>query len=561
MGLHYDNSEWLDLYNKYDIFFNWTKYIKIIQQENTECNISRFRRDDGFSRSSVDGFNALYVLEHKYSHYYLDARHLITILTGSQLDENYRSDIRQAFLDVVDRIKMGDPSLDMTIVLQLFTRLKLARYELMKYTECKQHRNTKYDHELWARLKIFNQEFNFSKTDIIETLKAPITKDGKVSETKDDKDSKASEIYNGALNQKFAESILSHLPEQGTEKITLVRYRDYDKYKIRTTGENDPCPSETLNYLTYFTKPRKRIIVEPKCKLPDILSLPKHLIELNKTNPLAVTFSMSPVTERDLHDVNYELVQNIYTYEDVPGAINFWVDFAASNFTGHLLEGLIAQEELMVWQSPYLIPLLKTKANLVVRSDDGLEKQEKDASRALEGSPTPLIVLGVNKHFTIRDTWRVIEPSYKIATVKPPKPINILAMAAPFSGYSSKEGGLSDHILTAIDYFNTAYAAFSLAKDTFTSENIVIHTGAWGCGMFGGDIRIALYTQMLAAKLVGVHLRMYLQPQEHIEAFTNVKQYMIDNHTRPPMHVGFHQYVLSNLESFKQIINPSLSKD
>ena len=197
-----------------------------------------------------------------------------------------------------------------------------------------------------------------------------------------------------------------------------------------------------------------------------------------------------------------------------------------------------------------MIPL----SNLEVRSKN--HEREEKVSRAFEGSPTPLIVVGANRHFSISNMWGIIAEKPTVVKIEPAKPINVLAMSAPYSGGSIKYGGLSEHMLTIKDYFNTALAAFRLAKDAFYDRKIVIHTGAWGCGVFGGDIRVALFTQMFAAKLAGVDLRVYLYDrdvQKHqyfIKTFSDIKEYVDKN----IVYIQFKHlilYIQDKLEAFK----------
>ena len=45
--------------------------------------------------------------------------------------------------------------------------------------------------------------------------------------------------------------------------------------------------------------------------------------------------------------------------------------------------------------------------------------------------------------------------------------------------------------------------------------------------MFAGDIRVALFTQMFAAKLVGVDIYMYLIDEYHIHMYNKIKEYVL----------------------------------
>ena len=62
-----------------------------------------------------------------YGHKYLDSRHLITIMFGSQDDPNYRKNLRDPLKNL-----LSDKSLSDGQKLQLFTRIKIAIYEGLK---------------------------------------------------------------------------------------------------------------------------------------------------------------------------------------------------------------------------------------------------------------------------------------------------------------------------------------------------------------------------------------------------------------------------------------------
>ncbi len=79
-----------------------------------------------------------------------------------------------------------------------------------------------------------------------------------------------------------------------------------------------------------------------------------------------------------------------------------------------------------------------------------------------------------------------------------PRPINIIAMAAPDmkgKAYYSKED-----LKQAL---NTAYRAFQLAESHGIKQ---IHTGPWGAGVFGNSENVTAVLQILAAQYAGVQL-------------------------------------------------------
>lgn len=88
--------------------------------------------------------------------------------------------------------------------------------------------------------------------------------------------------------------------------------------------------------------------------------------------------------------------------------------------------------------------------------------------------------------------------------IRPSTSSNIIAMAAPSGGrgeYTARE-------ITSV--FSTAYTAFSAALQESAAgdagRRVVIHSGFWGCGAFGGNRRLMVALQALAARAAGVGL-------------------------------------------------------
>ncbi|MDQ3440927.1 MAG: poly(ADP-ribose) glycohydrolase, partial [Planctomycetota bacterium] len=87
--------------------------------------------------------------------------------------------------------------------------------------------------------------------------------------------------------------------------------------------------------------------------------------------------------------------------------------------------------------------------------------------------------------------------------IDPPTRTNIIAMAAPSGG----SGDYTEREIASI--FATAYTAFAAAAQESTrargpSTRTIIHSGFWGCGAFGGNRRLMIALQALAARGAGV---------------------------------------------------------
>ena len=126
-------------------FNNNNNLFEILLNEIIElkCPLNRFPSDDGFENSSSIGdIKTKNIINGGYGHRYLDSRHMLTILLGSQTDPTYRYAIRKPLKDLIkeiynaDLIKKTYPDI-ITQKLQIFTRLKIALYEGLKLNkEC-----------------------------------------------------------------------------------------------------------------------------------------------------------------------------------------------------------------------------------------------------------------------------------------------------------------------------------------------------------------------------------------------------------------------------------------
>jgi len=88
--------------------------------------------------------------------------------------------------------------------------------------------------------------------------------------------------------------------------------------------------------------------------------------------------------------------------------------------------------------------------------------------------------------------------------IEPPTITHFIAMAAPSGGsgaYTEQEIGF---------VFATAYTAFAAARQERVGTagmgtNTTVHTGFWGCGAFGGNRRLMIALQSLAARAAGIN--------------------------------------------------------
>jgi len=126
------------LFKKYNDDIKFNDIIEQIKKEQKLCSLSKFPGSDGFG-SNPDEMLKMNFLNEYYGHKFLDPRHLITILLGSQGNPNYRQELRDTIpelLTKLEKLKETDPKKYELYVLQLFSRLKLAQFEPIKLGDC-----------------------------------------------------------------------------------------------------------------------------------------------------------------------------------------------------------------------------------------------------------------------------------------------------------------------------------------------------------------------------------------------------------------------------------------
>lgn len=176
------------------------------------------------------------------------------------------------------------------------------------------------------------------------------------------------------------------------------------------------------------------------------------------------------------------------------------------NFAHHdLFHGyghfMFAQDEIQVAEHP----LLASIREFMLARDDSLRPLTVE-----HGEPTPVIIRSVPR--TIRvDTRHVYGARFarsedelireSVCAVEGPSHSNILAIEAPISS------GNRTYTRSEIEYtLNTAYSGFRafVLSSAPTEKPLVLHTGNWGCGAYGGNRQLMISLQIIAASLAGI---------------------------------------------------------
>lgn len=192
-----------------------------------------------------------------------------------------------------------------------------------------------------------------------------------------------------------------------------------------------------------------------------------------------------------------------FRYGNTESAADWFMNFAHHDLFNGYGHFMFAQDEIQVAEHP----VLASFREMMLTRTDGLRPATVE-----DGKPTPVLFRDVQRTVNI-DTREIYGARFARAndeTIKdavellePPRTSNILAIEAPISSgnriYSRGE------IEAA---FNTAYSGFRAtilaATDFAAMEPVVIHTGNWGCGAYGGNRQLMLTIQMMAAQLAGV---------------------------------------------------------
>lgn len=202
----------------------------------------------------------------------------------------------------------------------------------------------------------------------------------------------------------------------------------------------------------------------------------------------------------------------IYTYEpeaDLPGAVEWHVNFADPLLFFAYGSALFAQDELQTAEHPALGSLVE-----LLRAGDhrGMTEDEE--------GPTPVLVTGVERRCVVaidvseaggrpRGLYGNEFSAASVETVRratkrldPPTTSNLIAIAAPAYGMGPYARETVERILV------TAFTGFAAAKTESASlapgKPVVVKTGFWGCGVFGGDRVLMTLLQVLAAAMAGV---------------------------------------------------------
>ena len=197
---------------------------------------------------------------------------------------------------------------------------------------------------------------------------------------------------------------------------------------------------------------------------------------------------------------------------DAQPAVEWHLNFADPNLFYAYGWAMFAQDEIQVAEHPVLASLR-----------EALVAGGLPARTVAAGRPTPALVMGAERRVRIATDPRAERggPSwlYGIAfaeaaaeevrqatvAINPPTITNVIALAAPFGGHGRYR---REQIELALSTAHSGFRAAVLESQRVAGPDVrvVVHSGFWGCGAFGGNRVLMTMLQALAAEMAGLHL-------------------------------------------------------
>jgi hypothetical protein len=250
----------------------------------------------------------------------------------------------------------------------------------------------------------------------------------------------------------------------------------------------------------------------------------------------------------------FEVVPGWFRYgpPDDPAIPEWHLNFASSVAFSTYGLALFAQDEMQVLEHPALMSLHEA---LVA---------ERHLPRTVEhgGRPTPVLVRGVERRCAIdtapdaaagrprglygnefeRAPVQAILEATRV--LDPPPRSRILAIEAPALGF----GRYRDDEIAFV--LQTAWAGFAAARAVDDGRPVVIHSGYWGCGAYGGNRVLMVLLQCLAADAAGIGRLVLHAGSEEADALEGVASaesiraragasVVTDEAIRRAVHMGF----------------------
>jgi hypothetical protein len=232
------------------------------------------------------------------------------------------------------------------------------------------------------------------------------------------------------------------------------------------------------------------------------------------------------IRRRDTHVDGHP---DVFQYDPPPpGEVHWHQNFANVDLFAYYAGPLLAQDELQVLEHP---ALASVREALLERGDSTLVVEGRE--------PTPILIAGVERRCALatgRDSsvgryssiygnaFASADPQTVRSAVTPLRPLrrsNILAIEAPAYGRGR---------YTRVDIafvLRTAFTGYLAARLESASLGggegpplVVVHTGFWGCGAYGGNRYLMSLLQIAAAEAAGIdRLEFHAVDQQGFQVF------------------------------------------
>ncbi|MBW4487858.1 MAG: hypothetical protein KME12_08715 [Trichocoleus desertorum ATA4-8-CV12] len=255
-----------------------------------------------------------------------------------------------------------------------------------------------------------------------------------------------------------------------------------------------------------FYDPNKQLVYDIACPAG---AVHQGKIVFSRWRKISLPETLDPTQ----HQTAYEPRADYFGYEPLPpgsSVVEWYLNFAHYDLFCAYDGPLFAQDEMQVAEHPALGSLR-----------EALLASDLQPLTVENGEPTPALIMGVERRCAIatdpnpeRDRpYGLYGNNFAMASttaieqattvLNPPTISNILAMEAPAGGYGSYKLKEIEYILsTAFTGFTAARIESSLNVDR--THQVVIHTGFWGCGAYGGNRVLMALLQILAAHLARI---------------------------------------------------------
>ena len=223
------------------------------------------------------------------------------------------------------------------------------------------------------------------------------------------------------------------------------------------------------------------------------------------------------------HPLKVEVEADVYSYPASPD-VAWHVNFADPNLFVAYGSSLLAQDELQALEHP----TLGSVREALLASGYTARTREHERS-------TPVLITNVPRQCALdifpdpdqgrprglygnqfqQADWRDVQSA--LTVLRPSTLTNLICIAAPTGSGRYTEAQIRDVLETA---FTGMRAAALESSRISVGGKVVIHTGFWGCGAFGGNRPLMALLQLLAARLAGIdELVFYTGKQSEIIPF------------------------------------------